>query len=342
VTPQPPPLPPARPARAEVEHASAAAAAPGPKSGRKTQQEHEDADEDEDEGEGENENEEKEEKVEEEPGPVLFARCNRSTDASRHRDRDEAPPEGPAQVGQGARLRPPLAGTAALSADSGTGDTGSLEVQVDGLGGPSQHQLPPAESAEGEGGGDGDGDRDRDGDGDGGPEAEVDEVADDELADDAEEPRHMSQRLTAGDAITPESKPVGAKGTKHQVKPFTKASLDRLESRHVQLVRDYGFQPKRKTSVEDGGVLPNKFEPFPSNLYGRPLEEIDNFIYDEVSLHQCFIPLRHPFIPSTRLHLSNSIHFITKHYESTANPLQCLSFQLDMANGQSLIFSQVR
>ncbi|XP_075215259.1 na channel protein 60E [Lycorma delicatula] len=66
-----------------------------------------------------------------------------------------------------------------------------------------------------------------------------------------------------------------------QVKPFTKESLDKLESKTIQLVRDYGFQPRRKLSVEDGSVLPIKFEPFPSRLYGKPLEEIDNFIYDE-------------------------------------------------------------
>lgn len=71
---------------------------------------------------------------------------------------------------------------------------------------------------------------------------------------------------------------------KQKVKPFTKESLERLENKTVQLVRDYGFQPRRKLSVEDGSVLPNKFEPFPSKLYGRPLEEIDNFIYDEVSI----------------------------------------------------------
>lgn len=74
------------------------------------------------------------------------------------------------------------------------------------------------------------------------------------------------------------------KGKQQQVKPFTRESLDRLESKSVQLVRDYGFQPRRKTSVEDGAVLPNKFEPFPDNLYGKPLEEIDHFIYDEVRL----------------------------------------------------------
>lgn len=72
---------------------------------------------------------------------------------------------------------------------------------------------------------------------------------------------------------------------KTQVKPFTKESLERLQRKTIQLVREYGFQPKRKLSVEDGSQLPGKFEPFPTRLYGRPLEEIDNFIYDEVSVH---------------------------------------------------------
>ncbi|KAF4532985.1 hypothetical protein B566_EDAN000674 [Ephemera danica] len=71
------------------------------------------------------------------------------------------------------------------------------------------------------------------------------------------------------------------KSGKQQVKPFTKESLERLENKTVQLVREYGFQPRRKVSVADGSVLPNKFEPFPRKLYGKPLEEIDNFIYDE-------------------------------------------------------------
>ncbi|KAJ8963355.1 hypothetical protein NQ318_018827 [Aromia moschata] len=71
--------------------------------------------------------------------------------------------------------------------------------------------------------------------------------------------------------------------TKLQVRPFTRESLEKLERKTLQLVREYGFQPRRKLSVEDGSRLPAKFEPFPSRLYGRPLEEIDNFIYDEVS-----------------------------------------------------------
>lgn len=69
---------------------------------------------------------------------------------------------------------------------------------------------------------------------------------------------------------------------KAQVKPFTKESLERYENKTVQLVREYGFQPRRKLSVEDGSLLPVKYEPFPKKLYGRPLEEIDNFIYEEV------------------------------------------------------------
>ncbi|KAK9873799.1 hypothetical protein WA026_002160 [Henosepilachna vigintioctopunctata] len=69
---------------------------------------------------------------------------------------------------------------------------------------------------------------------------------------------------------------------KSQVKPFTRESLERLEKKTVQLVREYGFTPRKKLSVEDGSRLPAKYEPFPPNLYGRPLEEIDNFIYDEV------------------------------------------------------------
>ncbi|KAH0812396.1 hypothetical protein GEV33_010391 [Tenebrio molitor] len=75
--------------------------------------------------------------------------------------------------------------------------------------------------------------------------------------------------------------PAAAARPRTQVKPFTKESLERLERKTVQLVREYGFQPRRKLSVEDGSRLPAKFEPFPAKLYGRPLEEIDNFIYDE-------------------------------------------------------------
>lgn len=70
---------------------------------------------------------------------------------------------------------------------------------------------------------------------------------------------------------------------KHQVVAYTQRSQIKHETRHIQLVREYGFHPRNKATVEDGDVLPRKFEPFPENMYGRPLEEIDHFIYEEVS-----------------------------------------------------------
>uniref|UniRef100_A0A8D9EUG6 Sodium channel protein 60E n=2 Tax=Cacopsylla melanoneura TaxID=428564 RepID=A0A8D9EUG6_9HEMI len=66
-----------------------------------------------------------------------------------------------------------------------------------------------------------------------------------------------------------------------QVKPFTKASLDKKSRRNRATIRDYGFQPRNKLSIQDGAILPQKYEPFPNNLYGKALEEIDQFIYDE-------------------------------------------------------------
>ncbi|XP_011633668.1 sodium channel protein 60E [Pogonomyrmex barbatus] len=129
------------------------------------------------------------------------------------------------------RLRPPLAGTAGTSADSGTGDSGSAEIQTD--------VMTP-------------------------------QTASNDILD----VRESKIESKSSGARTP-----GNKSGKQTVKPFTKES--RLENKTVQLVRDYGFQPKKKMSVEDGAVLPNKFEPFPNEFYGRPLEEIDNFIYDE-------------------------------------------------------------
>jgi voltage-gated cation channel len=64
---------------------------------------------------------------------------------------------------------------------------------------------------------------------------------------------------------------------------YTEKSQEKQESRHTQLIREYGFHPRSKVQVEDGSLLPRKFEPFPENMYGRPLEEIDSFIYEEVS-----------------------------------------------------------
>jgi hypothetical protein len=74
-----------------------------------------------------------------------------------------------------------------------------------------------------------------------------------------------------------------------QVVEYTERSQDKHESRHVQLVREYGFHPRSKVQVEDGSLLPRKFEPFPEEMYGRPLEEIDHCIYEEVSTQKTFI-----------------------------------------------------
>lgn len=74
-------------------------------------------------------------------------------------------------------------------------------------------------------------------------------------------------------------------GAQEQVVEYTEKSQEKHETRHIQLVREYGFHPRNKTSIGDGSVLPRKFEPFPEDMYGRPLEEIDTFIYEEVCIH---------------------------------------------------------
>ncbi|XP_025409766.1 sodium channel protein 60E-like isoform X2 [Sipha flava] len=66
---------------------------------------------------------------------------------------------------------------------------------------------------------------------------------------------------------------------KVQVRPLTKDSLETRQ--HVSTSVGYGYQTRNKVCVLDGSVLPSKFEPFPNELYGMPLEEIDNFIFDE-------------------------------------------------------------
>ena len=52
--------------------------------------------------------------------------------------------------------------------------------------------------------------------------------------------------------------------------------------RTANLIRDYGFLPKRAPHLEDGAELPGKFEPFPSCLLGKPVEEIDTVVYEKV------------------------------------------------------------
>lgn len=101
-------------------------------------------------------------------------------------------------------------------------------------------------------------------------------------AEEEEKPRREELRIpldvTFSDSVGRSDEPRAV------VTPFTRESAKRAGSRGAQLVREFGFMPRRRLSVEDGARLPRKYEPFPPKLYGRPLEEIDNFIYDEVSV----------------------------------------------------------
>ncbi|XP_043195142.1 sodium channel protein 60E-like, partial [Amphibalanus amphitrite] len=65
------------------------------------------------------------------------------------------------------------------------------------------------------------------------------------------------------------------------IKPFTQASLERLETRTAEARKHFGVLPRRNARLQDGSVLPTKFSPFPTHMYGRPLEEFDQFIFEE-------------------------------------------------------------
>ena len=68
----------------------------------------------------------------------------------------------------------------------------------------------------------------------------------------------------------------------HEVHPFTRESLEKINIRTSNLIRDYGFLPRRAPSILDGAQLPAKYEPFPSDLVGKPVEELDQYVYDKV------------------------------------------------------------
>lgn len=82
----------------------------------------------------------------------------------------------------------------------------------------------------------------------------------------------------------------------YEVRPFTKESLEKINLRTSNLIRDYGFLPKRKPNLMDGAELPAKYEPFPPELLGKPVEEIDQYVYEKVnSTHKlsCFKVIRY-------------------------------------------------
>lgn len=68
----------------------------------------------------------------------------------------------------------------------------------------------------------------------------------------------------------------------YEVRPFTKESLEKINIRTNNLIRDYGFLPKRSPNLQDGAQLPAKFEPFPVELLGKPVEELDQYVYEKV------------------------------------------------------------
>jgi hypothetical protein len=73
-----------------------------------------------------------------------------------------------------------------------------------------------------------------------------------------------------------------------EVRPFTKESLEKINLRTSNLIRDYGFLPKRQPHLLDGAQLPPKFEPFPSELLGKPVEELDQYVYEKVRSQTIF------------------------------------------------------
>lgn len=68
----------------------------------------------------------------------------------------------------------------------------------------------------------------------------------------------------------------------YEVRPFTKESLEKINIRTSNLIRDYGFLPKRSPNLQDGAQLPAKYEPFPKELLGKPVEELDQYVYEKV------------------------------------------------------------
>jgi hypothetical protein len=70
----------------------------------------------------------------------------------------------------------------------------------------------------------------------------------------------------------------------YEVRPFTKESLEKINIRTSNLIRDYGFLPKRSPNLQDGAQLPAKYEPFPVELLNKPVEELDQYVYEKVSL----------------------------------------------------------
>uniref|UniRef100_T1JK91 Uncharacterized protein n=1 Tax=Strigamia maritima TaxID=126957 RepID=T1JK91_STRMM len=62
---------------------------------------------------------------------------------------------------------------------------------------------------------------------------------------------------------------------------FSSASLAKYEEQKKKVISEYGFLPKRSPTIKDGSVLPRRFEPVSPYFYGKPIEEIENGIYEK-------------------------------------------------------------
>jgi hypothetical protein len=121
--------------------------------------------------------------------------------------------------------------------------------------------------------------------------------------EEAEDTNHIMVVPGSGPAEEPgggeAAKPPGQKPAKPkmqcEIRPFTKESLEKINLRTANLIRDYGYLPKRAAHLEDGAELPMKFGAFPKHLLGKPVEEIDQFVYEKVrraALCRCTARLR--------------------------------------------------
>ena len=63
-----------------------------------------------------------------------------------------------------------------------------------------------------------------------------------------------------------------------------KANLSTTQCTREQISNKKDFKKQRAAHLEDGAELPMKFEPFPPHLLGKPVEEIDQFVYEKVTI----------------------------------------------------------
>ncbi|CAM1295429.1 Uncharacterised protein r2_g457 [Pycnogonum litorale] len=65
------------------------------------------------------------------------------------------------------------------------------------------------------------------------------------------------------------------------IRLFTEDSQYKVDNREATALKEYGFIPNRLPTIEDGSLLPSRLKPFPKEYYGKPIEEIDHFIYEK-------------------------------------------------------------